>query len=1475
MLIPNARMLLSLLVVLNPVCLASYVTHPNIDLRSLEQLGISGSYKSISIYRDTEQLTHIPQSTSSVISFSNDTLKLVGSSNVDGTILDSCIVNETLYFAGNFTTLNGQPFNHIAALDLATNKISPLKNGLDGVVYSLYCDTDQLYVGGSFVAPLDNAIQHSDSLSVFGGSVAIWKDNAWHGLPWKGMNGPVYSITKVSNSLYFGGKFDTTADGQSHHAPASQPISIPSTGISAVNTSSKSPTAASILCADASNPNPWLLADGATGTWQASFVHYSVNPVLIRIANSKLANHQTNEFSVRSLSDSTVYELTYVDPEANLTRTCTTDCRLSKSLDMGYQDFRITNISLTAGIAIDIKSWYGVSGGLASVKIFQSEIFAYAVPIEQNNVCASTTNANLPKVVKNGSGWIDTTGANAYSAVTVSSDAVQPSVTFYPNLAESGFYQVLLYSPTCDNCTTVDVSVHTTSDTVAAANTSINQQTFTSATIYSGYFDVSASFQPHVTLSLGKNVSISSTKPANMVAYAVQFIKDTSLGGMTSVLQYNTSSPIATVKEAVPWKILGENLPAQSWVKSLATVDKTLYLGGSFSGTDKSNGTYANFVQYETTASQLKSVPNNGFDGPVNAIACSSTDCFVGGGFNSLADNSMMAFNHVAQYNLQKATWTTLEGGVDGNVDSVALLDKQVLITGNFTHLQSTHNSAPGNALWDRELNKWTLQNASSPFLAGSVSNIYNHGSSSYYLGGISHAQRYQSNGISFISSTSDHHTKLLPMESFSPLDSNTSVVSSGVLFKSNTTTKNSTSTTILGGSFHLSNNIQNVAIYDHGEWSGIQGTDWQGSVNSMAVHNDLLYVGGKFTGQEAKDLAIFNLTNKKAFLNPELVAKDKSATYVSTIRPVPSQEMIVVGGYFDSINNVACTSVCGISTRNHSWTILGAGLTGQVADIQPISNSLLVVSGNLTLNNSPLLIAEYDFEKNTWGPLGTADLPGPSSRIAYDNKTQNLYISGESNSSSFLRVWDGQRFVAPRKELGPGSDIQQLTILPVADTSAQNVLLASGYLNLGEYGNVSAAFFDGSSWIPYLVTSGSTGEASLGSLFYLDQPYFVIVKAIAHHFSRPIVILISIACALAIVFMLAGSAMGLVFVKRKRERKIDPQAHPATYYSKPPRAPEYLLAALKQSTPPEDEDEDDNFAEKRPEEEKDQETFYNILKGISSEHLSDPAFAANGAAAVATSHPNNSSSYSFFYNPEDSPSPNPSYPAIAQIAAPPPAAPAIINRYVPALRPESFTRPYSEIQQEASADSFHHGQPNREMTEVPNQGYGSYNPFRSTTFDASTSGSSEYISPVAAAAAASAASAAAIAGYSPQHDATSPTSAKSKLNDPFQSMPDKNIQIQSCPNQPQTLTYVNLPAPVPSSMTTSVIDMTRQNNQTDSPPVANSVRWTNAPDAASAVSYAVVKPISMVGHSDGSSSLVDPVSGPGANSATNPHVNS
>jgi hypothetical protein len=67
--------------------------------------------------------------------------------------------------------------------------------------------------------------------------------------------------------------------------------------VSATNTASNSAAPGSIICADATNTKPWILSDGVNGTWQTTFLDYSVNPVLIRISNSKLENHQTNQFS--------------------------------------------------------------------------------------------------------------------------------------------------------------------------------------------------------------------------------------------------------------------------------------------------------------------------------------------------------------------------------------------------------------------------------------------------------------------------------------------------------------------------------------------------------------------------------------------------------------------------------------------------------------------------------------------------------------------------------------------------------------------------------------------------------------------------------------------------------------------------------------------------------------------------------------------------------------------------------------------------------------------------------------------------------------------------------------------------------------------------------------------------------------------------------------------------------------------------
>ncbi|KAL9555281.1 hypothetical protein MBANPS3_002434 [Mucor bainieri] len=1483
-------------------CRASHVTHPNINFDPLGQkLGIAGTYNGISLYTDTEQLTQIPTSTSSVITLANDTLKLLASSNVNGIIYDACILSDTLYIAGNFSTLQGHSVNNIASVDLANNnQIKSLKYGLDGPVYSLHCDAtqNQVYVGGAFIAPVDTSmITYSDSLSQFGGSVAIWKNQQWSGLPWKGVNGPVYSIAKSGTSVLFAGQFNASTDGQPYHAPATQPISLSASGVSATNTASNSAAPGSIICADATNTKPWILSDGVNGTWQTTFLDYSVNPVLIRIANSKLENHQTHEFSIRSLVDATLFQLSYLDPDTNLTKTCSTNCTLSKSTNVLYQDFRITNISLTNGIAIDIHSWYGVSGGLASVKVFQSEIFAYAVDASAANVCASTsstTSSNsttLPRITTQGSWTVSNTSIPYLTMPVTKSDlASPPSVTFYPNIAESGLYEVLLYSPACSGSsecakrTDVDVFIATSASQTSNVTLAPASSTATSQSIFSGYFDVSANFTPSVKVALAKNASFSGSASMTLVAHAVQFIKNPSVDVLNSVIQYNTSQT-AVSATSIPWGKLADNLPSQSIVKSMDVFQDTIYMAGTFSGNDKSSNKYTNIVQYDVNARQMKALANQGFNGPVESIVCTDTELYVGGSFSMMAGNTTVVdyLANVARYNMQSGTWSALNAGVYGPVAALSWSkDKQsIIVSGAFSQLLKTTQqdasqvrAAAGTALWSTNSQQWSTS-TDTPYMAGTVYATVQHNSNTYYLGRLNSVQRYQSNGMSFISNDG---TVSSPFDTVHPEGS----ISAGVLYNSASSSAPlakrdaSSSSTIFGGQFTLSGQqqqpqtIQNIAIYDNnGVWSGVTGADWQGTVHSMAVHQDLLYVGGRFTGPSSHDLAIFDLTKKALSLTPDVKTSDGSPASVHIVRHIAARNTMVIGGNFSSVGSLSCACVCSLDISSLQWSSLGSGLVGQVQDVQWI-NGKLVATGNISLNNSPLTIAEYDYAKSTWGPFGTANLPGPSSALSFDNNTQHVYVSGQSSdasASTYIRVWDGQQFITPKAELGPGSSISGLSMLPLTTTNAssQNALLVSGFINLGTLGNVSAAFFDGDQWTPYLVTAtdnaaSSSSRSALSSVFYLEQIPFIAPSHNKGSMPTPLVILVSIAISLGIVFLIVLCSMLIVYVKRKRDSKINPQSNPGAYYGKPPRTPESLLAALKAAAAPEGDDDhgpDGNEKEdgsNRYLQQPENQQLYNMSRSISQEHLHEQPLTpfnpmiAGGVAAMTTARASpvpptaHSRSYSqqqqqqyntmfgnttaVNYN-NQGPQGNAVTAGMATAAAAA-AATAVSNhhhhqQHHDAARPESYARPYSEIQRDSNTSSFYNNEYTnanaREMSEIPSR-YSPFNPFRNSDIG------------VAVAGGAAAVGAAAAASANGTHKNTS-------------------TEQQQQQQQPQTVTYSNMAPAEPSSMAVT--------------PLPESVRWTHAsPAAAAAMSSAVVKPISLVGTSDGSS-LVDPVFGPGA----------
>jgi hypothetical protein len=140
-----------------------------------------------------------------------------------------------------------------------------------------------------------------------------------------------------------------------------------------------------------------------------------------------------------------------------------------------------------------------------------------------------------------------------------------PSVTFYPNLAESGLYEVLLYSPACTttDCSGragVDITISTSAS--QSSNVTVTPSTTTSQSIFSGYFDVSSNFSPSIQVALAKNTSFSSNSTMTVVAHAVQFIKNPSVDILYSTIQYNSTQNAVTAT-SIPWgKLAGLSINA-------------------------------------------------------------------------------------------------------------------------------------------------------------------------------------------------------------------------------------------------------------------------------------------------------------------------------------------------------------------------------------------------------------------------------------------------------------------------------------------------------------------------------------------------------------------------------------------------------------------------------------------------------------------------------------------------------------------------------------------------------------------------------------------------------------------------------------------------------------------------------------------------------------------------------------------------
>lgn len=97
-----------------------------------------------------------------------------------------------------------------------------------------------------------------------------------------------------------------------------------------------------------------------------------------------------------------------------------------------------------------------------------------------------------------------------------------------------------------------------------------------------------------------------------------------------------------------------------------------------------------------------------------------------------------------------------------------------------------------------------------------------------------------------------------------------------------------------------------------------------------------------------------------------------------------------------------------------------------------------------------------------------------------------------------------------------------------------KHALVVTGALKLQGFGNASVVTYDGSQWKPFLLTSRADGEPGAVSSFFSEYPPTFSPEG--KKMKRAYVILISLAIALLLTFLLVVAGVAASYLRRRSE---------------------------------------------------------------------------------------------------------------------------------------------------------------------------------------------------------------------------------------------------------------------------------------------------------------------------------------------------
>ncbi|KAI0087929.1 cortical protein marker for cell polarity-domain-containing protein [Irpex rosettiformis] len=676
--------------------------------------------------------------------------------------------------------------------------------------------------------------------------------------------------------------------------------------------------------------------------------------------------------------------------------------------------------------------------------------------------------------------------------------------------------------------------------------------------------------------ALGGSSSLQ-TISASIISAAVQHPSGTIfVGGSFSLSSGSAQGAlnIAQWKDEHLAKVSGNGLDSSVSALVLSADGRTLFAGGSFKDTsDKSTNSKLSGVASYDVQNDAWAPLNGGVNGAVEGLELTSDNLLlVVGNFTETGDGTLA--NGLAAWNLTSNTWISSGGFLVGKMTFVgnstapSKSDGQSqLLAGSisasfkfsaagFVTIQNGESSSNGMP----KITPFSVQVQGSPNMtSSSMSNItanvkrhraHNNRRSSIFSGWVGGFFRRQS----------DTTANLAPLPTIAP--SNAPSILAGAYWTNSSTKRENA---ILGGNFtYTSTNggiVQNIAVYDidAGAVTALPGNQVNGTVRSLFVQDDSLYIGGSFSvsGTNFDGFAVYNLAREEwdtVGFQPLSGTSGSSASGVvvrSITAPTPESNAIIVGGSFSQGGSTSCRAICSFNTENKAWSALGNGIQGEVSSVSYAGSSrdTIVAAGSLALaDGTGANVAEYSISNNTWSTVGgSGQLPGPVTAVEVNNgNSSSIFAAGKSTdgTSSFLSFWNGESWNAVGSSFESATDVSQLTMVPLQNTHSVNgiiepdrMLWISGSLADSSFGNASSALFDGQQIIPYVVSSTSAGNpGTIASLIFSNS---VFTFSQRHFLATGIVILISIAIAAGVVFWLA--LVGILWTLfARREDKLD-----------------------------------------------------------------------------------------------------------------------------------------------------------------------------------------------------------------------------------------------------------------------------------------------------------------------------------------------